>query len=498
MENALKIIKNKQFTYEQKVLNLAREAENSLNVLNLSDEVLDLMQKGIICDLGEGNAPYRPRYILPDYNKFFKQGSKFLELEPPKNLIEAINALLIIYKHTPSITSFPVFLGDIDTLLDPFIEDEKSAYPLIKMFLTHLDRTITDSFVHANIGPKDSLAGRLILKAERELINAVPNLTLKYDETTSDEFAKEAIITGLKAAKPYFANHKMFVDDFGEEYGIASCYNGLPKAGGSYTLMRLNLKKLAESSLNIEDFIENKLPYGVKVMSELIDERIRFLKEESGFFESNFLVKEGLINPDRFTAMFGIHGLAECVNHLIDAKNIDSKFGHNSDADELGELILKKLNQEVNKHNNKYCTVSKNKFLLHAQCGIGTDVNTSPGCRIPVGEEPETHVQILQAAKYHKYFPAGISDIFTFDKTAINNTDFVLDIIKGSLKAGLRIFSFYQKDNDLIRITGYLVKKSEIEKYRNKESNLHDTVELGSPSYDAFNVENRKVIRIVH
>ena len=38
--------------------------------------------------------------------------------------------------------------------------------------------------------------------------------------------------------------------------------------------------------------------------------------EESGFFQSSFLVKEGLISADRFTSMFGMVGLAEAVNHL--------------------------------------------------------------------------------------------------------------------------------------------------------------------------------------
>ncbi|MBN2891282.1 MAG: YjjI family glycine radical enzyme [Bacteroidales bacterium] len=495
MENTLNIIKNRLLTYEQKVMQLALEAENSLNVLNLSPEIQELIEKEIICDLFEGNAPYRPRYILPDFEKFMKQGSKFLNLDPPTTLLEAVNALLILYKHTPSITSFPVFLGDIDVLLNPFIEDEKSAYPIIKMFLTHLDRTLTDSFVHANIGPKDTLAGRLILQAEKELVNAIPNLTLKYDDSTPDDFAKEAIITGLHAAKPYFANHKMFVDDFGESYGIASCYNGLPKGGGSYTLVRLNLKILAQQAQNKDDFFENILPKGVKLMAEFMDERIRFLKEESGFFESNFLVKEGLIYEDKFTAMFGIHGLAECVNHLNNATTIFNKFGNNTEADDLGQLILEKLSNEVKKHSNKYCSVSDDKFLLHAQCGIGSDLDTSPGCRIPIGDEPDTPTQILQAAKYHKYFPSGISDIFTFDETAKQNPDFILDIIKGAMKADLRIFSFYTKNNDLIRITGYLVKKSEIEKYRNGEQCIQDTVVLGKNSFDAFNVGKRKMIK---
>lgn len=91
---ALNIIQDTTLTFEQKVVALARHAENSLNVLNISKEVQDLRDKGIICDLFEGNAPYRPRYILPDYEKFMKEGCKFLELAPPTNIWEATQNLL--------------------------------------------------------------------------------------------------------------------------------------------------------------------------------------------------------------------------------------------------------------------------------------------------------------------------------------------------------------------------------------------------------------------
>ena len=124
---ALNIIQDTTLTFEQKVVALARHAENSLNVLNISKEVQDLRDKGIICDLFEGNAPYRPRYILPDYEKFMKEGCKFLELAPPTNIWEATHALLIFYKHVPSITTMPVYIGNLDTLLEPFVKDEDEA-----------------------------------------------------------------------------------------------------------------------------------------------------------------------------------------------------------------------------------------------------------------------------------------------------------------------------------------------------------------------------------
>lgn len=493
-QNILNIIKDQGLEQYQKVISLAREAENSLAVLGLTEKEKSFMDKDIICDLAEGNAPFKPRYNLVDFDKFMDQGSEFLELAPPQNLTEAINNLLILYKHIPSVTTFPVYLGNLDRLLNPYIEDEEQAFSLIKMFLTHIDRTLTDSFVHANLGPKATNAGRLLLKAEQELKNPIPNLTLKYDkELTPDDFALTAVKTGLETSKPYFANHQRYLKDYGADYGVASCYNGLPLGGGSFTLVRLNLKALAETAADREEFLQTKLPEAVETMASIMDKRIKFIVEESGFFESNFLVKEGLLNLGRYTAMFGLYGMAEAVNHLLEKEDLEASYGQDQRADKLALEIMDQLEQKVNAHSNKYCQVSDNKFLLHAQSGIGSDQGTSPGCRIPIGEEPEMPEHIRQAAQFHQYFPTGVSDIFSFDSTAQRNPESVLDIIKGAVASGLRMFAFYTADSELVRITGYLVKRSEMEKLKKGESVLRDTTALGLETMENQDLDQRKV-----
>jgi len=493
VDNILEIIKNRTLTYEQKVLTLARAAEDSIDVLNIEKDTQKLRDEGIICDLFEGHAPYRPRYIVPNYEKFMKNGSEFLELEPPKDIWEATNSLLILYRHVPSITSFPVYIGNIDFLLEPFVVNEEEAFHAIKLFLTHIDRTITDSFCHANIGPGDSRAGRLILRAERELKSAIPNITLKYSTETPDDFAIDCINTTLITAKPSFANHEMFCKEFNGNYAIASCYNGLTIGGGSYTLSRLNLATLAKKSENEDEFINVILPDAARKMANYMKERIRFLVEESGFFETNFLVKEGLINKDNFTGMFGMFGLAECVNHFVDASILENRFGHSAKANVLGYKIIEKLEDEVNKCNDPNCIITKGKYLLHAQVGIETDVGISPGCRIPIGDEPELPNHIMQSAKFHKFFPSGIGDVFAFDSTVKSNPQYILDIIKGAFKNKMRYFSAYSTDCDVIRITGYLVKRSDMEKLDAGQQVLQDTVALGLGSVKNNRVLERKV-----
>ena len=94
-----------------------------------------------------------------------KKAVNSLNCQPLKNLDDVLDGLLILYSHVPSITTFPVYIGRLDVLLDPFITDEEQDYIKIKRFLNHVDKTVPDSFCHANIGPYDTKAGRLILKS---------------------------------------------------------------------------------------------------------------------------------------------------------------------------------------------------------------------------------------------------------------------------------------------------------------------------------------------
>ncbi|MCI9296753.1 MAG: YjjI family glycine radical enzyme [Lachnospiraceae bacterium] len=497
----LETIKSPVLTHEQKVCTMAGKADSLLEVLDLPEGLDELLNVSIdtkcICDLNEGHAPVRPRYIIPDYAKFMREGSKFLQLEPPKDLFEALNSLLIFYKHVPSVTNFPVYVGALDELLEPFIDDvdEETAKKLLKLFLIHVDRTVLDSFSHANIGPKPTKAGRLILEVEEELEQAVPNLTLKYDaDITDDDFALQAIKTSLRSAKPSFANHKMFKAELQEDYVIASCYNGLKLGGGSYTLCRLILSNIAKRAENLKDFQEKQLPYVLDIMARYMDARIRFEVEESGFFENNFLAKEGFISRDKFSAMFGMVGLAECVNILMEKEGKDGRFGHSKEADDLGVAVMEQINAFNEQHENPYCEATGGHFLLHAQVGLSDDHDVSPGTRIPIGEEPaELFEHLKHCSLFHKYFPSGTGDIFPIDMTVHKNPAFLLDIIKGSFKSDLRYLSFYASDSDVIRITGYLVKRSEIEKLRSGVAVLQDTTALGMGAADNCKIEERKV-----
>ncbi|WP_042348124.1 YjjI family glycine radical enzyme [Bacillus massiliigorillae] len=492
---AYDVLTSTKLTHEQKLMNLARIAENGLDILKIPQKTKLFFENGSINDLFEGHAPYRPRYIMPDYNRFIKNGSDFLQINPPTDLDELLTSLMILYRHVPSITNFPVYLGNLDKMIDPFLDNysDEEVCKKLKLFLTYLDRTITDSFCHANIGPEETRAGRLLLKVEKELQNAVPNFTIKYDpDITSDAFAEEAIKCSLISSNPAICNHKANKEYYEGEYGISSCYNILPVSGGAYTLVRLTLTKLALEADSLEQFMDELLPDSISCMGDYLNERIRFLVEESGFFESNFLVKEGLISKDRFVAMFGITGLAECVNTLL--KDKDLKYGRDLEADQLANKIMDTVHVQVQGLTALYSPLTDGKFVLHAQVGLESDIGVTSGVRIPVGEEPESFIDHLtHSARYHKYFPSGVGDIFPIATNVEQNPASLLDVVKGAFMQGVHYMSFYAADSDLVRITGYLVKRSEIEKYNMDEAVLQNTTHLGAPTYEVNKLAERKV-----
>ncbi len=493
----LDILQNQQLTYRQQVMALAQYAESLDHTIEISDELAKAIEDGCIDDLGEGNAPYRPRYICPNYQQLMDKGSEFLGLEPASNLAEALNNLLIMYNHVPSITSYPVYIGDWDTLLEPFVlkEDREVAKNMIRLFMLNVDRTVTDSFVHANIGPHDTLAGRIILELTEELELAVPNITVRYDkDVTPREFAELCATCMLKTAKPSFANHKMFVSEWGEHYAIASCYNGLEIGGGGFTLPRFKLRGVALKAKDQADFFENVLPYYANLMLKMMDDRIEFLVEHTNFFTSNFLVKEGFISLDHFGGMFGVIGLAEAANILSGVEDRKQGFGNNKEVDDLGVKIMDALTEIVNAHTTKYCASCGHKYRLHAQVGIGADgMLETPGARIPVGAEPIMPKQIMHSERFHKYFPTGVGDIFQFEETWLNTPGAVVDIVSGAFDQGMRFFSGYLCNTDVVRVTGYLVKKSELAKLDRGEQSINTCSFFGQEARDEGHALSRRL-----
>ena len=283
---------------------------------------------------------------------------------------------------------------------------------------------LPDAFVHLDLGPHDSRITRSILRVERSLRQAVPNITLKVDpEITPDDLIEDAVRTVFETGKPHFVNHPMMVGDHGERYAAVSCYNSLKIGGGAHTLVRLNLKEVAlRHSGTADEFLATTLPHYVELTAELAEARIRSLVEEQHFFDTHWLATEGLIDIDRFSAMFGIFGLAECVNLLMAYEGRD-RDGEAATATtpmptRLAIRVVERVAELVAARPMPYCEGGGGRCYLHSQSGIDLDDDVTAGTRIPVGDEPGLLEHIATCAPHHHLFAAGVSDIFHVDETA--------------------------------------------------------------------------------
>ncbi len=491
MKAVLDIIRDGSLDYHEKRGQLAMAAEGLIPPIVVGLAAQAAIDEGRICLLNEGNAPYRPRYILPDYAKLLNVGSEYLDLAPAGDLYEAVNALLIAYRYIPSITGFPVYLGQADELLEPFrgSVSEVEGRKLIEFFLVQIDRVLPDAFVHMNLGPRDTQVGRWILECEGRLKKAVPNLSLKLSLDTPEEFGQLAVSTALETGKPYFANHEALAGIHGEGYGIASCYNTLPIGGGSHTLVRMNLKQVASRSTSVDDFLGHQLPESIACLCEVINARARFVVETARFFEASFLAREGLISLDRFTSMAGVFGLHECVEQLTGGRHM----GRHPEADELARRIVWESQRLVKSQEGIYCQGTGGRIGFHAQSGLADDTDATAGVRIKTGEEPHLFQQIRLQASLQQAFDTGVSDVYVFDEMAKGNVDGVLTILRGAMRVGMRIMAINTAQSDLVRISGYLVKRTDLEKIRQHQAVREGTAILGEESIRTTHVLDRLV-----
>jgi YjjI family glycine radical enzyme len=469
--------------YEQKRDTLAAAAVNALPYPSISLEALELIESGVICLISEGAAPYYPRYVAPDYARLLKNGSSFLELPPARDLFDATASLLTAYKYVPC-GGNPVFIGRLDELLEPYIDTVPAdiAHHILKQFWMLVDRLNPSAFVHANLGPRETITGRLLLEVDREL-RTITNLTLRYDpEITSDDYALQAVQNALELTKPYFLNHRMMLEDWGEDYAVASCYNGMRIGGGIFTLVRINLQEAARLSDGSEqDLLERVLPFVVSKALEVTASRTAYLIDDIKWFEDNCWIEEGLLQREKFTAYTAIFGLAEAVNETLARDGRPNlRYGHAPEANLMADRIANRIGDLIRNTPTAYCQGTAGHACFHAQVGISTDVGVTPSSRVPSGEEPDLYAHILAEAPTHRQLLGGTSTILEFDQTAAGNPRAVLDIIRGAHARGTRNLSIGSANSEFVRVTGYLVRRADLEAKEHEKASRYSSAVLAS------------------
>ena len=79
------------------------------------DELLNVpIDRKCICDLSEARGRRCVRVISFRTTQSFKRRrSKFLQLDPPTDLYEALNSLMIFYKHVPEVLPTIRYMGPV-------------------------------------------------------------------------------------------------------------------------------------------------------------------------------------------------------------------------------------------------------------------------------------------------------------------------------------------------------------------------------------------------
>lgn len=487
-EQVRSVITDPMLLEEQKRVAMMDAAFKSLPYPKVSEAALEALGQGVICLLGEGPAPYHPRYVAPDYQKVLEDGSEFFNLKPATNLYEAVTSLLTLYNYSPT-SGDPPYIGNLDLLLEPFVQElpVEAVWPVLKSFWTLIDRLHPDAFVHADIGPEATRTGEMLLDIDHGA-GTITNLTLRYDpEKTPRDFALKAVRNTLQLSKPYFLNHPQHLVDWGPDYIIASCYNIMWLRGGIFTLVRMNLAEVANHfDGNLENLLKEEIPRLAALQVEVINSRIRHLVEKVGWFEHSIFVKEGLLDPEKFSAYAGVVGLNELVNEMMArAGKPDAQYGHDKEANQVAVQIISRLKQELNKHPSPYCSGTGKRVVFHAQVGISEDQGATPGCRLPAGTEPEIYTHLQATAPIQALVEGGVSDIFEFDQTARQNPEAVLDIINGAMKLGLRDISIGSTDSEFVRVSGYLVRRSDLENRQEEQLLRYGTAEIAREFFNA-------------
>ncbi|SUX69023.1 glycine radical enzyme, YjjI family [Citrobacter amalonaticus] len=145
-------------------------------------------------------------------------------------------------------------------------------------------------------------------------------------------------------------------------------------------------------------------------------------------------MQEGLIDPQRFVPMFGMYGLAEAVNLLCEKAGMNARYGKDETANDLGYRISAQLADFVENTPVKYGW--QQRAMLHAQSGISSDIGTTPGARLPYGDEPDPITHLQTVAPHHSHYQSGISDILTLDETIKRNPQALVQLCLGAFKAG--------------------------------------------------------------
>ena len=143
-----------------------------------------------------------------------------------------------------------------------------------------------------------------------------------------------------------------------------------------------------------------------------------------------------------------------------------------------------------------YCAGTGGHALLHSQAGLEVDVDLTPGTRLPAGTESDLYRHLEAVAPNHRWIPAGVSDIIRLDETVADNVQAAVDIARGALATGMRDVTFEVANGEFVRVTGYLIRRSELARVDAGAGVRHSSTVLGAGSFVNAHLDRRTAQRI--
>jgi hypothetical protein len=161
-----------------------------------------------------------------------------------------------------------------------------------------------------------------------------------------------------------------------------------------------------------------------------------------------------------------------------------ARYGRDAAANNFSEQIIRTLAEVVNACPVDFCQATGGRASLHAQVGIDSDTGYTPAARIPTGEEPELYDHLRAVSPHDRHFTGGVSNIFEFEATASENPQAVLDIVRGAFALGCRNLALGPSGGELIRVSGYLMRRSDIEQRHQGAEVRGDGALFGTAFFD--------------
>jgi len=396
--------------------------------------------------------------LVPDLAAALARGSAHLGLAAPADLDEALALVLAVAGELPGSGPEPRYLGPLDRLLEPFVAglDDEALDTRLAAFWQAAARL--DGTPHADLGPDDGRVVRALLRVDRRLRRPAPTLALRVDpRRTPDDLLRDAVRTACADGKPQWVNHPMAVADHGERHAVLGCVATLPLGGGALAAVPLDLAAAVRAATSA-DGVDRAVDRAVAALAPVAREALARL-------EDHWLVREGLIGTGRFTAVVGVHGVAEAVQELPVRDGVrapdggPARYGPDPAASDRAADLLARVSARVAATPVPGCTATGGHAVVQAWAA---PPGGTAGGAVPEASRPTLYRHLRALVPAQRHLLGGVADTVTVEPVVEHNPDAVVAVLRGAFAEGVRELTVDVAGNGFSRVTGYLKRDRDV------------------------------------